>query len=208
MRQRVSPPNRPDDLHRSCYTHSLWYLSCDEYDQLRNDHQHRCALCGKPDRYLNVDHDHRIGDSAIRGLLCPACNAGHMRRIDEGYRPIDSTTRDYLMNPWYLVRKGTTLGYDPVVHVRLADLPHADLARLRGALSYNWPGPLTAEHPGLAACLAANDLRPFLRLGWMREWQTPTVDIADPAGPTSRASALGRSRSGPPIGTNAQAVRT
>ncbi len=190
----VAHPGHKPDLHGTCYTHSGWYLTCDEYDQLLSDFDHRCALCGKPDRYLNVDHDHRLGDRAIRGILCPRCNGGHMRRVDEGYRPIVGTTRTYLMNPWYLTRQGRALPYDPAVHVSLRDLGANDVAALRDAFQYKWNGPAAIEHPELAVCLAAKDLRPLLRLALMQEWRAAEVDIADPNGPISRATAFARTR--------------
>lgn len=193
----VQPGHKPD-LHGTCYTHSGWFLTCDEYEGLLADYNRRCALCGKTDRYLNVDHDHGLGISAIRGVLCPRCNGGHMRRVDEGYRPICGTTRDYLMSPWYLARRGQTLAHDPAVHVSLGDLGVDDRARLRGALIHSWKAPDRMDHPGLAACIQGKDLRALLRLGWMREWRAPEVDIADPAGPTSRAMAFGRYRSTSP----------
>ncbi len=187
----VQPGHKPD-LHGTCYTHSGWFLTCDEYEQLLNDYSRRCALCGLACRYLNVDHDHSLGLFAIRGILCPRCNSGHMRRIDEGYRPIAGATRDYLMNPWYLVRQGRTLAHDPAVHVSLNDLDDEDRERLRPALIYGWRGPKQMNHPGLAACLAGKDVRALRRLGRMREWLAPEVDIADPDGPISQATALAR----------------
>jgi hypothetical protein len=57
-------------------------ISPEEYDQLSEAQDHKCAICdlpesdihhktGKPQR-LAVDHDHTSGK--IRGLLCAKCN--------------------------------------------------------------------------------------------------------------------------------------
>ncbi len=63
---------------RGCYG-----LTPDEFVQLQEFQNNRCAICGRgPDilamsnsrQYLNVDHDHRTGK--VCGLLCGSCNVG------------------------------------------------------------------------------------------------------------------------------------
>jgi len=58
-------------------------LSLEEYHALLEKHNHVCAICKKPEtsisRYgtpkrLTIDHCHTT--SAIRGILCDACNRG------------------------------------------------------------------------------------------------------------------------------------
>ena len=58
-------------------------LTADEYKELVDYQDNKCAICGKYEtrlnrigevRNLSVDHDHKNGD--IRGLLCSNCNAG------------------------------------------------------------------------------------------------------------------------------------
>lgn len=192
----IDRATRPHELHRTCTTHISWDLNCDEYDELRDFADNRCGYCGADDRLLNIDHDHERGFRAIRGLLCPQCNAGQMRRVDEGWRPIDDRMRSYLMRPWHLARQGKELDHDPAVHISINELGDRDRDELR-RVSHGWieVPKLRAlaprfEHPGIADCLAYRDLRPVLRLLRMDGWRRPEVDIADPAGPISRATAL------------------
>jgi hypothetical protein len=53
-------------------------ISLDEFNQMRQEQNYSCKLCGKHedlfDRGLYVDHCHDTGD--VRGLLCVGCNAG------------------------------------------------------------------------------------------------------------------------------------
>ena len=53
-------------------------LTLDDYNNLFEKQEGRCAICGKHQveiaRHLDIDHDHNTG--SIRGLLCPKCNAG------------------------------------------------------------------------------------------------------------------------------------
>jgi len=47
-------------------------ISLEEYDQLFSTQRGRCAICGRTDSILAVDHDHVT--NRIRGLLCAPCN--------------------------------------------------------------------------------------------------------------------------------------
>lgn len=180
-------------FHGSCTNHNLYGLSCDDYTDLRRDHDDRCALCHARHAWMNVDHEHLLGMRAVRGLLCPRCNAGHMRRIDWGERVIDGRTRDYLINPWYLQRQGLTTAYDPRVRVAIADLSDADQTELhriatQAVISRHsvYEARPCFEHPGIAACVVADDIRPVMRLIWMLERRRLHTDIAAPIGPKPR----------------------
>ena len=48
-------------------------LTPEQYEQMRAE-QGGCAICGRDDETLCVDHDHTTGE--VRGLLCSRCNRG------------------------------------------------------------------------------------------------------------------------------------
>lgn len=56
-------------------------MSCSEYDALRSRAAGHCEACGVPAEEagigrLIIDHDHRYGRGAVRGLICSKCNTG------------------------------------------------------------------------------------------------------------------------------------
>lgn len=62
---------------RDCHRDQRYGLRQGEYDQLLNQQNGVCAICGDPPlsgRQLEVDHDHK--DNHVRGLLCSPCNRG------------------------------------------------------------------------------------------------------------------------------------
>jgi hypothetical protein len=181
-------------FHGSCPTHEQYGMTCQDYNDLRADSNGCCNLCGDTHGWMNIDHDHELGGGAVRGLLCPRCNAGHMRRIDWGERAIDDRTREYLISPWYLRRHDLCLSYDPRVQVAPTDLNSADqtelvrLCRLSVGTSHYAARKAQPAftHPGIAACLRARDLRPVMRLVWMVDRGLFDTDIAAPYGPRPR----------------------
>jgi len=59
---------RRDDA-RKCY----FGISPAEYSELKRNQRGKCAICMKqPERFLQIDHDHKTGN--VRGLLCRKCN--------------------------------------------------------------------------------------------------------------------------------------
>ncbi|MCG5464189.1 endonuclease VII domain-containing protein [Micromonospora sp. MED01] len=181
-------------FHGTCTTHESYRLSCRDYTELRRDHDGRCALCGDAHGWMNIDHDHELGIGAIRGLLCPACNAGHMRRIDAGERAIDDRTRRYLIEPWYLRRQGLCLAHDPRLHISVSDLSRHDRREVARLAEYSSaPSEFALRRVGskferadLSRRLAVRDYRPIFRLVWMflRGWHD--IDIAAPIKPFPR----------------------
>lgn len=64
---------------RAC---TLWYkyrLTEEAFRLLRVRQSDACGVCRDPlgiDSVVQIDHDHKLGPKAVRGLLCRACNLG------------------------------------------------------------------------------------------------------------------------------------
>lgn len=78
--------------HLTCH-HESYRLNCEAYEALLARAEFRCELRGCVSDRLWIDHDHCTDE--VRGLVCPKCNA-HMRRVDNGERPVDAQTRRYM----------------------------------------------------------------------------------------------------------------
>lgn len=88
--------------HSTC-NHKNYLLSCAEYEQMLAHSGQRCEVCGlvasdHPSGKLYIDHDHRLGKWAVRGLLCSRCNTLLGKDLDV---PRDASFAAYLANPWY-----------------------------------------------------------------------------------------------------------
>lgn len=64
--------------HRDKYREYAWRdhginLTVEEYRRLEKKQNSCCAICGKFNKKLRVDHCHKTG--RVRGLLCSRCNA-------------------------------------------------------------------------------------------------------------------------------------
>ncbi|MFC0602248.1 endonuclease domain-containing protein [Streptomyces palmae] len=85
---------------RPC-SHARYRLSCADFDELMHQAEHRCQLCQRTAAetrhgHLVVDHDFRVGNWAVRGVLCSTCN-GKIERADLE----DPACAAYLGDPWY-----------------------------------------------------------------------------------------------------------
>jgi hypothetical protein len=83
--------------------HRVYRMSCEDYDALEERSGKRCEMCGTSERRLEVDHDHSLGWSFVRGLLCSRCNT-HLRLVESGVRDADERVAGYLAVPFW--RKG------------------------------------------------------------------------------------------------------
>lgn len=80
--------------------HNIYGLDCEDYDRLVDRAEGACQICGAksartPHGFLVVDHDNKIGQWAVRGLLCQECNSS---------LPMGSTPEwasGYLAAPWW-----------------------------------------------------------------------------------------------------------
>jgi len=144
MSEAVSRP------HGTCH-HKIYGMSCEEFEQLLSRAAGRCELCGKaPEegsirRILTIDHDHRYGCEAVRGLVCDRCN-GHLGEVDRGRRtPLDPPrTYEYFLNAWFVQRSLSCIS-NPDGRQR----PHPSMSSICGRCSQP-----RSEHGG-PACLGA-----------------------------------------------------
>lgn len=90
-------------MTHACGTHAAYRLTCDEYDVLVDAHAGECAICGLP-ADLTIDHDHAVGLSAVRGLLCRTCNVG-LAAVDAGEREPTWREAFYLRYAWHLTHR-------------------------------------------------------------------------------------------------------
>jgi hypothetical protein len=91
--------------HDTCYTHRIYYLSCEEYLDLWEFAQGQCQICGiapedTPRGKLCIDHHGPYGFGMVRGLLCDKCNT-LMRYVDDGTAKWSPAVHDYRVNAWF-----------------------------------------------------------------------------------------------------------
>jgi hypothetical protein len=95
-----------------CATHLQYEMGCAEFDALQARAAGHCEACGVPAemerRGLVIDHDHRYGLGAVRGLLCSRCNS-HLGMLENpevwpGFNRDERSRclRKYLANAWFV----------------------------------------------------------------------------------------------------------
>lgn len=88
-----------------CSRHIRYRMDCKQYAEVKERAAGRCEVCGIPEpvRTPHIDHDHRFGSWAVRGMVCPPCNQT-LRYVDRGALP-SAEIRAYLERPhwpkWY-----------------------------------------------------------------------------------------------------------
>lgn len=88
--------------HDSC-THLGYSLTCAEYDELRALAAGQCMRCAVRTDALQIDHDHALGQWAVRGLVCHPCNHD-VKFIDAGRRQAAPRDLEYFANAWHTKR--------------------------------------------------------------------------------------------------------
>ena len=71
--QRERRKNNPH-IERGKKYKNLYGITLDDYEKMYDEQNGMCAICGKHQSLLFVDHDHKNG--SVRGLLCNKCNTG------------------------------------------------------------------------------------------------------------------------------------
>lgn len=85
--------------HASCY-HASYRLTCAEYDDLLRLAKGRCKICKEPTETFYIDHDHTLGEWAVRGLLCNGCNL-RLAKVEAGRHKTTAAVSRYLANAWH-----------------------------------------------------------------------------------------------------------
>lgn len=60
--------------HRDEYRAKRYGLRVEDIENKISEQEGRCAICGRLEETLHVDHDHTSGK--FRAMLCAACNKG------------------------------------------------------------------------------------------------------------------------------------
>jgi hypothetical protein len=84
-----------------CPQHKRYGLTCDQFDQMVTAARGRCTCCDEPCNEFLIDHDHTIGPTAVRGLVCHLCNID-LGRVDAGVRTPSPATAAYLRPCWVM----------------------------------------------------------------------------------------------------------
>lgn len=71
--QKAYHDRNPEKSHHD-WLRFAYGVSPEDVAEMRERQGGACAICGRTDLRLNVDHDHATGE--IRGLLCDPCNRG------------------------------------------------------------------------------------------------------------------------------------
>jgi hypothetical protein len=83
------------------HQHRKYVMTCSDFDDLWTRAAGRCEICGvlwrfTPHGMLHIDHNHLLGDWAVRGLLCSRCNT----QLGTANRLLGVEVDAYLANPW------------------------------------------------------------------------------------------------------------
>jgi hypothetical protein len=104
-----------------CGTHRTYRMGCREFAALLARSAGHCEACGIPTeesglKQLIIDHDHRYGFEAVRGLLCSSCNTTlssmeHSSPVAE--RHYVPQFAEYVRKAWFVQRSRLALLQEP-----------------------------------------------------------------------------------------------
>src|SRR5262249_16779638 len=86
------------------HRHKKYSMTCADFEALWERAGGRCEICGvlwrfTPHGMLHIDHNHLLGDWAVRGLLWSRCNT----QLGTPGRLVGPEVETYLSNPWRTV---------------------------------------------------------------------------------------------------------
>lgn len=94
-----------------CIAHKTYSLNCDDYETLWERSGGVCEACGyepeSAERGLVIDHDHKYGNAAVRGLICRWCNTALGKLENPDINPAfgpgpGSWFRSYFQRAWFV----------------------------------------------------------------------------------------------------------
>lgn len=104
-----------------CGTHRTYKMGCREFTALLARAAGHCEACGIPTeesglKQLIIDHDHRYGFDAVRGLICSSCNQQlggmeHSNPVAE--RHYTQQFAEYIRKAWFVQRSRLALLQEP-----------------------------------------------------------------------------------------------
>jgi hypothetical protein len=104
-----------------CGTHRTYKMGCREFTALLARAAGHCEACGIPTeesgiKQLIIDHDHRYGVEAVRGMICSSCNAAlgnqeHTRPLAERHYIVQFA--EYIRKAWFVQRSRLALLQEP-----------------------------------------------------------------------------------------------
>lgn len=140
---------------RTCSPHVVRGLTCERYELLVEWAGAACQVC-RSTRHLVIDHDHGLGEWAVRGLLCSTCNARlHCLEGPEVER--------YLSHPWHRLNPDHPLKPTRPSPTPTADALYAQLDSLKNAFSAAGKAeraPVRVSAEGIALSLLAEGEMP------------------------------------------------
>lgn len=91
--------------HQTCH-HSTFSMTCEEFELLLKRCSNQCEVCRTPAEQtargvLCIDHDHRYGMQAVRGMVCDRCN-WDLHKVDTGLTELTPAIRSYLLGAWFI----------------------------------------------------------------------------------------------------------
>src|ERR1044071_6719332 len=121
--QEKGAPLSVEHIHGGvpCGTHRTYKLDCREFTALLARAAGHCEACGIPTeesgiKQLIIDHDHRYGFDAVRGLICSSCNqklGGMEHSYPIAERHYIPQFAEYIRKAWFVQRSRLALLQEP-----------------------------------------------------------------------------------------------